>query len=120
MQRLFSTFPNGWPGAGLLLLRCSVATALLADSVAGLNPDQAAIELLLRVTGIALALALALGVFTPVVGIAVAAAEAWYAMQGGWSGHHLLVAIVAVGLAMLGPGNWSIDARLYGRTRIDL
>jgi hypothetical protein len=33
VQRLFSTFPPGWPGVGLLFLRSSVAIALLFESV---------------------------------------------------------------------------------------
>jgi uncharacterized membrane protein YphA (DoxX/SURF4 family) len=33
---------------------------------------------------------------------------------------HLILALTASSLVMLGPGAWSIDARLYGRKRIDL
>ena len=33
---------------------------------------------------------------------------------------HVIVAVLAVSLAMLGPGAWSIDARLFGRKRIDI
>jgi hypothetical protein len=29
-------------------------------------------------------------------------------------------ALIGMSLVMLGPGSWSIDARLYGRKRIDL
>jgi putative oxidoreductase len=32
---------------------------------------------------------------------------------------HVLVATAAAALAMTGPGAWSIDARLFGRKRID-
>jgi putative oxidoreductase len=31
---------------------------------------------------------------------------------------HLLLAVLAFSLAMLGPGAWSIDAGLFGRKRI--
>jgi uncharacterized membrane protein YphA (DoxX/SURF4 family) len=31
---------------------------------------------------------------------------------------HLLLAILGISLAMLGPGAWSIDALLFGRKRI--
>ncbi len=31
---------------------------------------------------------------------------------------HILLAAVAAGLAMPGPGAWSIDARLFGRKRL--
>lgn len=33
---------------------------------------------------------------------------------------HLIHAVIGLSLVMLGPGSWSIDARLYGRKRIDL
>jgi len=29
LQRLFSTFPDGWPGFGILLLRLGAGTALI-------------------------------------------------------------------------------------------
>jgi hypothetical protein len=32
---------------------------------------------------------------------------------------HLFLAFVAASLAMLGPGTWSIDSRLFGRRRFD-
>jgi uncharacterized membrane protein YphA (DoxX/SURF4 family) len=33
---------------------------------------------------------------------------------------HIVLATIGASLALLGPGAWSIDARLYGRRRIDL
>jgi uncharacterized membrane protein YphA (DoxX/SURF4 family) len=59
------------------------------------------------------------------MGILVALDEVWIALsihslerEGTWI--HIFLAIVAVSTAMLGPGAWSIDARLFGRKRIDL
>jgi uncharacterized membrane protein YphA (DoxX/SURF4 family) len=31
---------------------------------------------------------------------------------------HILLAILAISLAMLGPGAWSVDAQIFGRKRI--
>jgi hypothetical protein len=31
---------------------------------------------------------------------------------------HILLAALGAGLAMIGPGAWSVDARLFGRKRI--
>jgi uncharacterized membrane protein YphA (DoxX/SURF4 family) len=31
---------------------------------------------------------------------------------------HILLAVLAISLAMLGPGAWSIDALIFGRKRI--
>jgi len=32
----------------------------------------------------------------------------------------IMLATIGASLALLGPGAWSIDARLYGRRRIDI
>ena len=34
--------------------------------------------------------------------------------------NRIVVATIGASLALLGPGAWSVDARLYGRRRIDL
>jgi hypothetical protein len=67
---------------------------------------------------------LALGsLYDPVV--LAAAAKVWIAISR-FSSHSgepwvaLSQAILAAALAMIGPGAWSIDARRYGRKRIDL
>jgi uncharacterized membrane protein YphA (DoxX/SURF4 family) len=38
----------------------------------------------------------------------------------GGSATHILLAILSVSLALLGPGAWSIDAQIFGRKRIDI
>jgi len=121
MQRLFSTFPNGWPGTGLMLLRCAAAFALISDSVAGFTPAAPGSTLFLPTLGIAVGLLLVAGLWTPVAAIALVTIELGYATQHVWTDHsHTFVAVVGVSLAMLGPGTWSVDASLYGRMRIDL
>jgi uncharacterized membrane protein YphA (DoxX/SURF4 family) len=68
---------------------------------------------------------LIVGLWTPATGILVAIFESWIA----WSIYrsrlaaletHLFVAVLSVSIAMLGPGAWSIDARLFGRKRFVL
>lgn len=60
------------------------------------------------------------GLWTPAVGAVIALAEGvlaallhLHSKDDPWS--HGVLAVLAVGLAMLGPGAWSIDARLFGR-----
>ena len=121
MQRLFSTFPNGWPGCGLLLLRVACGAPLLVIGSAKLwgGPVDAAfwIELCSCLTAL---LTLA-GLWTPVAASSQAVLQCVLAFVGGtfeWG--HLALAITDISLVMLGPGSSSIDARLYGRKRIDL
>jgi putative oxidoreductase len=126
MQRLFSTFPNGWPGFGLLLLRLGVGIALITWGVSGFvaaggDPGADARDLI-EAGG---AVFLIIGLWTPVAGALIVLDELWIAFSiysfhadGHWT--HVFLAVLTAGVAMLGPGAWSIDARLFGRKRFDM
>src|ERR1700743_1230100 len=61
VQRLFSMFPRGWPGVGLLVLRSSVAIGLLGDRLSQYPTPSGWI----RATVILLCLPLSAGYLTP-------------------------------------------------------
>jgi uncharacterized membrane protein YphA (DoxX/SURF4 family) len=70
-------------------------------------------------------LLLLLGLWTPVAGIITAVGEGWIALSLYPSRlpeteMHALLAVLSMSLAMLGPGTWSIDSRLFGRRRFDI
>jgi uncharacterized membrane protein YphA (DoxX/SURF4 family) len=74
----------------------------------------------LAVLGIGAGLLLLLGLWTPLAAMLVAAIELWkiyWKVGDPWI--YLLLATIAAAIAMLGPGCWSVDARLYGWKRID-
>ena len=105
---------------GLLLLRLTLGSGLIADAAASLHwPDllqliRAGMEML---TG---ALIIA-GLWTPVTGIiACVLSLAVMLMAYKMSELQLLRATIGVSLALLGPGAWSIDARLFGRRRVEI
>ena len=53
------------------------------------------------------------------VGALVAIVELWIAFSyPGDPWNRIMLAVLAASLAMVGPGAWSIDARLFGRKRI--
>lgn len=119
MQRLFSTFAEGWPGFGLLLQRVLTSAVLLyfggthLVGVTSLGPSLP--YLFAAFAGVLLLF----GLWTPLAGTAIAILEVWiFLARSGNS----LIAIMLVNLgataAMIGPGVWSIDAQLYGRKRI--
>jgi putative oxidoreductase len=113
VQRLFSTFPEGWPGAGLAFLRAVAAIPPLQHGLAGLptTPVQ------LGAAGVATLLLV--GLWTPVAGVLLAIAELFLVFShpvDPW--RHILVGALGAALAMLGPGAWSVDARLFGRKHI--
>jgi len=59
------------------------------------------------------------GLWTPVVGVLAGLVEAWIAFtQPGAQSLAIVLAALVISLAMIGPGAWSIDARLYGRKQI--
>jgi putative oxidoreductase len=119
LQRLFSTFASGWPGKGLLLQRL-VAGACLFYLAAAHHADAADLSSALpQMLAAAAGLFLVIGLWTPIAGIVVALAELWILIaQSDDPLISILLATVGMGLAMIGPGAWSIDARLFGRRHI--
>ncbi len=56
------------------------------------------------------------GLWTPIGGVVAACAEVWVAISSpAHAGIPAILAVLGVTLALIGPGAWSIDARLYGR-----
>ena len=129
LQRLFSAFPAGGPGGGLLLLRVVVGVTATLDGVASFNSPEALTRLTVLVAALmALAgLVLIAGWYTPAGGALLATADlcrllaivpipALQLLHGGPA--ILLRVAVALALVMLGPGAHSIDAYLFGRREI--
>lgn len=124
MQRLFSTFPNGWPGLGLLLLRLCLGIVLIYfGAVTHSENSGGPIGLVQNLIAAAGGSFLFAGLWTPVMGTIVALDEVWIVMRSPFREDtwlHIFLVVLCVSVAMLGPGAWSIDARLFGRTRFDL
>ena len=119
MQRLFTTFPNSWPGAGLLLLRLVLAVGLFVDRPS--LPAGSTSAVVFNLCEMAVAPLLAIGLWTPLLCLVQFAVEVLLmARDQEWSSARHLVAPIYLSLAMLGPGAWSIDARLFGRRRLDV
>ena len=60
-----------------------------------------------------------LGLWTPMAGTLVAVVELWIALAvSGDSWMAVVLMTLGGSLAMIGPGAWSIDARLFGRKHI--
>ena len=114
MRRLFGMFPTGAPGCGLVLLRVVAALSLQADAAGHLVLTQHAS--IPGVASILLSLALLVGLLTPIVALLAAAIEASMFVTGTSAGIALMLQgpLICVALALLGPGGYSLDARLFG------
>lgn len=118
LQRLFSTFPGGLPGAGLALLRAAVAIPLV---YAGLLSVASWSPVFWEGVTAGAAILLLIGLWTPLAGALIAVAELSLAVlhpAEAWM--HVHFAAMGAALAMLGPGGCSLDARLFGRKRIQI
>jgi len=121
LQRLFSMFPRGWPGSGLLLLRLVVGILLLHDGIAALMGAPHALSVWLQVIAAGEGIFLLTGLWTPVAGVLLAVTELGIALTGtDLLRSAIVLATLGIALAILGPGGWSIDARLFGRKRLDI
>ena len=125
MQRFFHPFPSGKLGAGLLLLRAVASFTAIGLIVARLTaPSAAAFDMVSGGLSIASSVAVLFGLFTPASATILAVTVAWF-----WFPMHaevlrlgvpvaLMTIAVAVAISLLGPGAFSIDARLFGPREI--
>jgi putative oxidoreductase len=119
LQRLFTMFPGGGPGAGLLILRVAAAVRLFVgiSTLGGVSHSwHHALQFAMLTVGILLLA----GLWTPIAGALQAIIQLGAIFTPGNAILHVLPAALGVSLVMLGPGAWSVDARLFGRKRIDI
>jgi len=120
MHRLFSTFASGPPGLGLLLLRLIAAAGLIAH-YGGLHNGASPAAITCDVIAMAGGLLLLVGLWTPLVGAIVAMTELCIVFSHSDDLRmSITLAVLAAALALIGPGIWSVDARLYGWKRIEI
>jgi putative oxidoreductase len=121
MRRLFSTFAPGAPGIGLLLMRAAAGGALLFRAVPVLAAGPPVAVAVFDVLAAGIGILLLVGLWTPVVGTLAAVVAAWCAFSNpGGVGFYILLGTLGVALALLGPGAWSVDARLFGWKRLEI
>jgi putative oxidoreductase len=107
------------PGKGLLIVRLAVSAFLIRGSFEALTVVTGFPRAMPPIVAAGAGLLLLAGLWTPVAGLLVALLELCIAFSGPadpWP--FLLAAAIGAALALLGPGAWSADARIYGRKRI--
>ena len=109
-------FPQGGPGLALLLLRVSVAATVLIEAASRLRVSSSYV---LFAGAVLISISLAIGFLTPLLSVVVciSAAAAMVLLHGLLPDSIILglLILIAAALGLLGPGAYSLDARLFGR-----
>jgi uncharacterized membrane protein YphA (DoxX/SURF4 family) len=120
MRRLYYTLADRLPSCGILLLRVVAGAVLILGCVQIRNgaPLQTITPHVIAAGG---GLLLLFGLWTSVAGAIVAITELLIAFSHShdpWVS--VLLASLGVALALMGPGAWSVDSRLFGWKRIEI
>ena len=121
MQKLFSAFPGGWPGLGLLLLRALVGVTLIAQSLTYIGSTKlSALSWVVTALVLIIASCLLVGFMTPIAAMIIGLGAIALALSSLFQTNQTLldVIVLTIAIALLGPGAFSIDARMFGRREI--
>jgi putative oxidoreductase len=102
-------------------MRLVAGITLIDRGVMRLWSHPSILVAVLSVIGIGAGLLLFAGLWTPIVGTLVAVINVWKIFllpENLWI--YILLATLGAALALLGPGAWSVDARLFGWKRLDI
>jgi len=124
VQRLFSAFPDGVPGSGLLFLRVVAGTTVAVLGIIHVRATVADITAAAGALAIVSGSALVIGLLTPIAGVCAAAIVllSTSGLLGDSLVFNCLAAVLlsadAIAIAVIGPGAFSVDARLFGRREV--
>src|SRR5262245_37580996 len=102
-------------------MRVVAGMAVIAQGLTSLGAGPPAGSVILHVLAMVAGIVLLVGLWTPISGTLVGVFGLWNIIsQPGDPWANILLATTGAALAMLGPGAWSVDARLFGWKRIDV
>jgi putative oxidoreductase len=120
LQRLFSNFANGWPGAGILLQRGLAGSILVYNCFLQVSEKHFGMVVVPEIIGAIAGSLLLLGLWTPIAGATALVTQLWAFLVGiSLSASDGMAGMLGLTIAMIGPGAWSIDARIFGRKHIE-
>ncbi len=129
LLRMFSAFPDGWPGVGLLILRAAAGAAFLIQGSAYLvgPTSERFLTSAIAFAMLASGASLLIGYLTPFGAVlagltTLGVAFSWFPAPNfnvfEARPAAFLATVIVAALVCLGPGAFSIDARRFGRREI--
>lgn len=116
VQRLYSMFPQGGPGIGLLLLRIAAAGMFVLNVTNRFNLSANGLHwFIVSLIGL-ISLALLLGFLTSILTViaCIAAVANLLLADRPIDAVYIVRILTSAALFFLGPGAYSVDARLFG------
>jgi len=101
-------------------MRLSAGMAMAVHGVLALLAGPPLGAVLFQAPSIGLGILVLAGLWTPVAGTLVAAEALWNVFSSGDPWRWIMLATLGAALALIGPGAWSIDARLFGWRRLEI
>src|SRR5258708_28918984 len=116
MQRLYSMFPQGGPGLGLLLLRTATAAMFVLNVGHRVNFSSPALYWAVVTLIVMISFSLCLGFLTPVLAVVACAAAVANLFLADQPGNFVYIfrTLTAASLIFLGPRAYFVDAKLFG------
>ena len=129
LQRSFSSFPSGGPGVALLLQRSIVGVLVVLHAGSAVATHPISFGWCVALVEVVAGIALIIGLLTPIAGSLVCLGAIALLVKGALPAADVLMewriargelTVMSAALIFLGPGAFSMDARLFGRRVVSI